>query len=191
MIIGDRSIFAIESVITRAFERQSLRALGYFVIYIGGQCYGRREPDSTMLACSFDEVGDRIAHRGRHTASFSAEPDAGAIADAVRLAVYAPEQQNSLYFGMSEADFADVVHSKHLLWAPDGDQAFDDHSYILQFDVEDQVRLVAFKSDEEYRHNSSTLNDVWLPADKFYPTLQRWHDDFENEWAMAPKEPLP
>lgn len=61
MIIGNPSIFAIESTITRAYERQSLRALGFFVIHVRGHCYGVRSPDSTFLACSYDEVLRRLA----------------------------------------------------------------------------------------------------------------------------------
>jgi hypothetical protein len=56
MIVGDPSVFAIESEITRAYERLSFRALGYFVIYVCGRSYGVRAPDATMLACSFDAV---------------------------------------------------------------------------------------------------------------------------------------
>src|SRR5882762_10341514 len=57
MTAGQTSIFAVESEITQAFERPSLRGLGFFVIHIMGRCYGIKYPDATMLANSFDEVG--------------------------------------------------------------------------------------------------------------------------------------
>jgi hypothetical protein len=69
------------------------------------------------------------------------------------------------------------------------DEAFDDGSYVLQFDVGDRVRLIAFKSDESYRHASGTLSDVWLPADEFYNVLREWRDAFEAAWMAAPKFP--
>ena len=46
------------------------------------------------------------------------------------------------------------------MWAPDGDEPFDDASYVLQFDVKDRVRLIAFKSSEGYLHDPATLSDA-------------------------------
>lgn len=170
MIVGDRSTFAVESAITKAYARLSFRALGFFVIYVGGRRYGVYKPDATLLACSFDEVGNRIARRGEHAAPFAAELDAGKIADAVRNAIYA-EKPDESFFGNPRSEFRDLIYSNHLLWAPDGDEAFDDGSYVLQFDVEDRVRLIAFKTDEGYRHDPKTLSAVWLAADDFYQIL--------------------
>lgn len=187
MIIGNPSVFAIESSISRAYERLSFRALGFFVIYVGGRCYGRCSPDSTMLACSYDEVERRIAGRGSHTTPFATESEAGRIADAFRNAVYA-EKQEERYFDIPLADFIDMIHSKRTVWAPDGDEAFDDGSYVLQFDVGDRVRLIAFKSIENgCLHDPAARSDVWLAADDFYRILQDWRDAFEAEWASAPK----
>src|SRR5260221_14792458 len=122
MIGGDPSIFAIESGITQAYDRLSFLALGFFVIHVGGRRYGVDEPDATMLGCSFDEVERRIARRGGHQAPFG-EMNAGQIADAFRNAIYAEQQEDS-YFGLPLSDFCEVIHSKHLDWAPDGDAAF-------------------------------------------------------------------
>lgn len=188
MIIGDCSIFAIESGITHAYERLSLRALGFFVIHIGGHRYGVYSPDATMLACSFDEVRDRLARRGRHTAPFSTDPDAGKIADSFCQAIYAPDKENEQFFGFPQPEFVRLVSWNHLQWTPDGDAAFDDSSYILHFDAKDKVRLIAFRSLEKgYVHDPSSLKDIWLTADEFYHVLQSWRDAFEAEWLAAPK----
>jgi hypothetical protein len=184
MLVGNPSLFAIESSITHAYERLSFRALGSFVIHVGGRSYGRRSTDSTMLACSYDEVERRIAMRGSHTAAFASEKGAE-IAAAFRNALFAERLQDS-YFGISRADFSDLIWSRRLAWVPDGDEAFDDGSYVLQFDVGDRVRLIAFKSRGE-GHDPATLVDVWLLAEDFYFVLQRWHDAFETEWASTPK----
>jgi hypothetical protein len=74
-----------------------------------------------------------------------------------------------------------------LVWAPDGDEAFDDGSYVLQFDVENRVRLIGFKSDDTDRYDPATLKDIWLSSDDFYSVLSRWRDAFEAEWETAPK----
>jgi hypothetical protein len=191
MIVGNPGVFAIESAITNAYERLSFRALGFFVIHVGGRRYGVHKPDATMLACSFDAVERRLSRRGMHTAPFAAEPDAGRIADAFRDACYAGICPQEGYFGMCEAEFCklfDWDSSRELLWAPDGDEAFDDGSYVLQFDVADRVRVIAFRSVEGgYPHDPSTLNDVWLNDGTFYDVLQRWRDAFEAAWRIAPK----
>jgi len=188
MVIGNPSVFAIESVITQAYERLSQRALGFFVVHVGDRRFGVCESDATMLGCSFDTVQRRVARRGTHTASFAIEPDAGKIADAFRNAVYA-EDQDEDYFGIPRAEFSKLFEqgSSDLMWAPDGDEAFDDGSYVLQFDVKDRVRLIAFKSSAGYIHDPATLSDVWLPADDYYRVLQRWQEAFDSEWAAMPK----
>jgi hypothetical protein len=139
-----------------------------------------------MLGCSFDQVESRIALRGSHTAPFASEPDAGKIADGFRNALYAEKQRES-YFGIPLAEFSNMISSKRIVWAPDSDEAFDDSSYVLQFDVGDRVRLVAFKSTQGYLHDSATLSDQWVPADDFYHVLQEWHDAFVAEWESMPK----
>jgi hypothetical protein len=187
VIIGSPSVFAIESEITQAYDRLSQRALGFFVLHVGGRRFGVCKPDATMLGCSFDTVQRRIGERGRHTAPFGDE-DGGKIADAFRSAVYADEQDES-YLGMPLAEFRDLFYrvSNDLMWAPDGDEAFEDGSFVLQFDVEERVRLIAFRSGEGFVHDPSTLSDVWLPADEFYRVLQQWHQAFDSEWATMPK----
>ena len=141
-----------------------------------------------MLACSFDQVERRIAHRGEHRASFAHEKDAGAIADAFRNAAYGDEPAES-YFGIPLEEFRRLFHreSSDLMWAPDGDEAFDDGSYVLHFDIEDRVRLIAFRSSEGYVHDPATLSDVWLPAAAFYEVLGQWHEAFDGEWTATPR----
>ena len=185
MTVGDTSVFAIESEITRAYERPALRGLGFFVIHIAGQRYGTKAPDQTMLACSFDHVGIRIAERGAHQAPF-AEAVAIDIANAYTSAVYLENNGNETYFGMSEAQFAKTLHSKSLVWAPDGDEAFDDGSYVLQFDVGDRVRLIAFKRPE-LLVDPASVQAVWLSSDTFYHSLREWRDTFLAEWESLPK----
>jgi hypothetical protein len=188
MIVGDPSVFAIESGITEAYERLSFRALGFFVIHVGGRRYGVYEPDATMLACAFGEAERRTADRGLHTAAFAGEQSADKIAYAFRNAIYADVQENA-HFGIPLNDFCELVHSHHLAdWTPHGDEAFDDGSYVLQFDVDDRVRLIAYKS-QGFSYDPVTLSDVWLEAETFYGVLSRWHDAFEAEWAATAKIP--
>ncbi len=188
MIIGDPNRFAVESSITTAYSQLSQRALGFFVVHIRGIRYGIHAPDATLLACSLDEVRERVRERGNHTAPFAIEPDAAAIADAYRFAIYAPDQEGKTVIGLDEANFRSWLHAKQLKWIPDGDEAFDDGSFVLQFDIDDKVRLISFKTlADGYAHNPETLADLWISAEEFYGVLEQWSDAFEAEWQKTPK----
>jgi len=186
MIAGDTSCFAIESAITRAFANLGLRGLGFFVIHVLGRCYGIKSADATMLANSLGEVEGRILARGKHTAPFD-RADATEIADAFTNAIYLDDDDTKTYFGMTEPQFTEIVNSNWLMWAPDGDEAFDDGSYVLQFDVGDQVRLIAFNRPDAFVDPSS-VRDVWLSAGVFYGLLQQWREEFLAEWGTMRKE---
>ena len=71
-------------------------------------------------------------------------------------------------------------------WAPDGDEAFDDGSYVLQFDVDERVRLLAFKRPDAFV-DAGSVREVWLAADTYYGTLREWRDKFIAEWKTLPK----
>lgn len=188
MIVGDPSIFAIESEITEAYDSISQVALGYFVIHVLGKRYGVCAPDATLLACSFDEVKQRLERRGEHVAPFSGHPDAGKIADGFRDVIYSLGPLDAFYCDVPQREFTAYFSSQSLVWAPDGDEAFDDGSYILQFDEGARVRLIGFKNTEEgYHHDPATLADLWLDADAYYGLLQEWLWHFEAKWKAAPK----
>src|SRR5271166_5073751 len=101
MIVGNPSVFAVESEITKAYERLSFRALGFFVIWIKENCYGIREPTATMLANLFDDAVHRIVRRGSHKVSFGLDATARDIAYAYRRAIYDECEESELFFGMS------------------------------------------------------------------------------------------
>jgi hypothetical protein len=186
MITGQTSIFAIESEITRAFEKPSRRGLGFFVIHVMGRCYGVKSPDATMLAVSFDEVRRRISAREKHQAPF-AEAGAIDIANAYTSAIYLDHGDNDVkYFGISEARFTEILNSNGLVWAPDGDEAFDDGSYVLQFDVGDRVRLVPFNRPD-LLVDPASVREAWLKPDSFYGILRQWREGFMAEWESLPK----
>jgi hypothetical protein len=187
MIVGNPATFAIESRVSRTYAERGLRALGFFVIHISGQSFGVRETEATLLGCSFDRVEEMIARRGSHSAAFALQ-SAGEIADAFRRAIYAPDaEQKDEEFGCQSADFAESFYSNHLIWAPDGDEAFDDGSYILLFDVDDRVRLIGFRCLSSGAHDPSTMAEVWVGHDEFYALLTSWRDRFRLECEHAPR----
>ena len=188
MVVGDPSVFAIESSITQPYERLGQRALGFFVIHVGGKSYGVRAPEATLLACSFDAVRRRIAQRGKHCVLFGSEPDVEKVVDAVRVAMYDEDHQGESLFGMSPDVLRNALASHEIVWAPDGDAAFDDGGHVLQFDQGDKVRLIAFKNTSLQDGVASTLAEAWMNADEFYGLLDEWQGRFEVEWAAALKQ---
>ncbi len=145
MIIGDPAVFAIESEITVAYERVSQRALGFFC---GSRCGSLLRCNDfrcvTILGVAFADVAKRIEGRGSHGVPPVSNADSIEIATAFRLAVYSDQPEDKLFFGMRATELGRLFSSKNIVW--DGDEAFDDGSYILQFDVEDRVRVIAFSS---------------------------------------------
>ena len=182
MMIGNPLRLAIESEITQVSERSSQMALGFFVIDIMGRSYGVREPNATMLGASFNEVGRRIARRGNHSLPVVMEADAGSVASAFRRAIYKEREESELFLGMTVEQFRGAIYSNHLVWAPDGDEAFDDGSYVLQIENQNQVRLIAFVGTRDSLYDPSSLRDLHLSGSEFYTVLQNWHDDFNDEW---------
>jgi len=85
----------------------------------------------------------------------------------------------------------ELIYSHHIQWGPQCDEAFDDGSWVLHFDVGNRVRLIALtlKEGKDNYHSPDplTLTDQWLDADEFYGVLERWRNAFEVEWLAAPK----
>ncbi|CAN5547304.1 hypothetical protein BH10PSE14_BH10PSE14_24680 [soil metagenome] len=182
MIVGDPGSFAIESAITEAFPSLGQRALGYFVIHVGGNSYGARAPDASMLACSFDEVRERLERRGAHQIDYLSHVSASLIVEAFLDAIYRDTGRTD-YFGLSQAAFGDDVYAAEVQWAPDGDEAFDDSSYVLQFDLEDRVRLIAFRYMEDAGETAASITEEWIASDDFYGLLSNWSGMFAQEWS--------
>jgi hypothetical protein len=110
------------------------------------------------------------------------------MAVAFRKGVYSLEYENEAFFGIPQPEFSDLYYTNKLIWAPDGDEAFDDGSYILQFDIGKAVRLIGFKTRRDRDEiDFNTLRDLYLGADEFYGLLEKWRDDFDADWKMRPK----
>ena len=126
MIIGDPSNVAIESCLTRRLELPSQRGVGYFLIHVSGKSYGVKSPEATVLACSFDAVVRRRSGRGAHSASFGSTETGIAIASAYFRANYLEKDPGWRVFGIDVDGFLKFMADQEIVWAPDGDEAFDD-----------------------------------------------------------------
>lgn len=191
MLIGSPKYFAIESEITKVYSKPSLRALGFFVVHIEGRMYGVRQPDATLLANSFDSVGQRIEQRGQHKVPSASTASAQSIVEAFNTARHHEFAQDVSFLGVPLSQFEKEIYARDIMWAPDGDEAFDDGSYILQFDENDRVRLIAFVNQETVVDTVSTTSELWLAADKYYEVLSHWKSAFEAEWNGRISEAAP
>lgn len=186
MMVGDPERFAIESEISCAFESLSRRALGYFVLHIGGRRFGVLSPDATLLACSFDEVERRLERRGQHHAPEGLDLPLIELVERAETALYgwddeAPDD------GSLDCLFK-AIHHAHVLWAPDGDGAFDDGSRVLHFDEGDRVRLIGWKAGGMAGRIVITEHaEVTFAATEFYEVLAQWRQKFRSQWERAKK----
>jgi len=159
--------------------------LGFFVIHVEGCAYGISKPDATLLACSFDAVVERLEKKGTHVAPFSNYPDGELIAQACYDMNYGDGCDADEVLGIPGSDFRDVLTQNQIQWAPDGDQAFDDGSYILQFDSDSRVRLIGFMVDENRVVDRASLKDCWLDADDYYAVLLSWSSALFAKWQAG------
>ena len=185
MIFGNPSQFAVEWEWSKVYKRRSQRAVGFFVLHIEGNIFGVRSLDATLLACSMDAMQRRIIKRGTHCAQYESNATALEILNAFRSATYENETGGESCFGMTISAFRDITRGNEIVWIPDGDEAFDDGSHVLQFDQGDKVRIVGFKNLESLAKTAHTLTEVRMDADDFYGILGRAEQTFEQQWQAA------
>lgn len=181
--VGIPEVFFIRSAISTAYKEDSFMALGFFQIIVNGEEYGRRSADATLLSCSFNEVSRRIEHRGTHVSSYMSA-DAENIAGSYIKAVLLDSGVDERFFDMSKAELLDSFYSGGVLWAPDGDAAFDDGAVVFQFDIGENVRIVSFRRGE---WGIMALQDIKISSVDFYKTLERWSVAFLKEREMKLK----
>ena len=98
---------------------------------------------------------------------------------AVIKALYEPQGEEVACFDLTAESFKATLHEKSLLWAPDGDEVFDDGSHVLQFDIGNKVRLVGFVNHADQQAALDTIVEVTLDEGKFYRFLEAWIAEFE------------
>ena len=190
LMVGNPAVFALESSITQVSNILGQFALGFFNIHVAGARYGVNSPDATMLGCSLNEVERRLNGRGTHIFLPGLEQDAITIADACIGAMYEEGRQTDIFFGLSAEGFRELLSSRNIVWAPDGDEAFDDCSVVLQIDQAERVRLIAFKNFVDREDVARTLSEIWLDEDEFYNMLKTWVASFraQREATLAKVE---
>ncbi|GAB3353473.1 hypothetical protein GCM10027430_19930 [Lysobacter tyrosinilyticus] len=105
------------------------------------------------------------------------------IALAFSGAVFTDEDGEKDFLGLSKDDFLGNLYSgSPLVWAPDGDAAFDDGSVVLQLDGATRVRLIGFRRDAA--GGVIDLTDFEMNSDDFYELLESWSTAFIRQWEL-------
>ncbi|SUC82802.1 Uncharacterised protein [Pannonibacter phragmitetus] len=182
IVSGNQKKFAIESGVENFLSRPSQRALGYFIIYVKDKIYGVRKSDATLLACSFDAIQRRLERRGTHVSSFGFDLSAGELVHHVYSSIYEDPQNFESVKRFTLDQIRDDLIRRELIMAPDGDAAFDDGSHIVQFDCDNQVRLVAFRNPSLDSSEVHSIDELYIDSDEFYKILENWRDSFIYFW---------
>ncbi len=177
-MFGNVKKFSVESEVKEFYSAESLMALGFFNIHINGIRYGVHERDASMLSCSYNEVKKRVSNRGRHVSPFGNDFNAADLVESYQKSNYGIGRLRGPFVGMKEAHIVDLILKNNLLWAPDGDEAFDDGGHIFHFDLNDSVRLIGFKN----KPIADSISDLTLGSDYFYATLSDWAISFLEDW---------
>jgi hypothetical protein len=177
--------FTIESGVSEYFPGPGQMALGWFTIRIRGTVYGVKSPDATLLACSYDSVCERIRRRGSHDPVFSEAPSDLKLASSVYCSLYQNLSRNSTVLGLPHNVFVEQVNKHEIIWAPDGDQAFDDSSFVLHFDVGNQVRLIGFRVTESGEIDREQTSGIYMAQEEFYQVLVEWKNEFWSQWMKS------
>ena len=74
----------------------------------------------------------------------------------------------------ADTDLSDKLHLANVVWAPDGDEAFDDDSHILHLDLDQSVRLIGFRTPDDYHSRVRDVTEVVVSENEFYDTLANW-----------------
>lgn len=178
-VFGDRASFALELGIARTYPDSSSRALGHVVIWLNGQPFGVQENDASMLACSLDQIRRRYNRRGLHIAPSLAEMKASQVMKAYLAATYWAELDHSLQAEECSL-ITDAITKADGLWAPDGDEAFDDGSHVLHFDCGEVVRLIGAKNTGATAFNDVEVVETFFDANRFYAVLLAWMEAFRS-----------
>lgn len=189
---GDPYTFAVGAGVAYR-HRDWHMSLGHFCIHIDGFRYGIVTPDATALGNSFGELQHRILRQGDHRCYFSNRP-AAEIAIAYRTSFMGEELRSASfnYFGQRESVFKHALGQSHAEWAPDGDEAFDDSSYVLQFDLDDDFcRLVGFRAAEDGLFDPDTLREVTLTSTSFYAIIHACETWFADKMKTPERKRLP
>ncbi|MBB3743092.1 hypothetical protein FHX10_002585 [Rhizobium sp. BK591] len=176
MIFGNKEHFAIESGVSKFLKSKNQMAIGFFNIYINSFQYGVRKEDASILGSSYYEVKNRIKDTGKH--GFSKLLSAAEIIHIFQYESYGIGSRVDDLIAHQDGKLLQEIIDNKIVWAPDGDAAFDDGGHVFQIDEGKMVRIIGFINDIPAKNTS----EIRIEAVKFYKILQDWSDFFYKDW---------
>ncbi len=173
IVVGTKSRFAVETCVSAVFPENRNSLLGYFVIHILGQRYGVYEPDASMLGNSIDVVLSLIENEGFHKLSIAKDFPAETFVRWYMRCFSEYDTPEQRMLGNTGSNLWDEFKRNEILWAPDGDEAFDDGSHVFVLDYESTVRLIGC-TYRDYQPIEGTVESVMLERSEFYGILRQW-----------------
>ncbi|NIJ64636.1 hypothetical protein FHR20_001567 [Sphingomonas leidyi] len=158
--------------------------IGYFLIHVGGKQYGVKKPRACVMGNSYNEIVSRISQEGEHRLSFSSKIDSKELSIYIANSIYNRGFEGGVIPAQWSKEIDDSLYANALMWAPDGDSAFDDGSHIVQVDDEQRVRITAFVNAETQGEFENSISDVILGQETFYETLGAWAREFDGQWKV-------
>jgi hypothetical protein len=186
-IFGNPDQFAFEFGIFQAFNSASIPANGHAIIHVNGMSYGRDDPEASSLGYIYGDVEYRLSCPGGRVIRQWDGASAEQIARSYVAAFHTSEGENT-ELHLSRDEFIALVNKQRLGWASSGEEAWDDGSVVLQFDVGTRVRLVAFKTDYvDSKTTYHTFTERYVESAEFYQVLSEWKAAFDAEWNRQHK----
>ncbi|MEN2711105.1 hypothetical protein ACQKOH_06405 [Sphingomonas sp. NPDC092331] len=185
ILTGDRTALAIESYVDEFIASRSQMGIGYFLIHAGGKRYGVEDPRACAMGSSYSEVLSRLRREGEHVLTFASRIDARDLAIHVVNHIYDRGFSEPVLPPEWKQEIDALLYANALIWAPDGDAAFDDGSHVLQIDDGDKVRIIAFVNADTQGELESSLADVTTERAHYYAVLREWAQKFELQWMNS------
>ena len=92
---------------------------------------------------------------------FSPKAKAATIVAAVRGAVYELGRQSESFLGLPAKKFNELLVTSEVMWAPDGDAAFDDGGHVLQFDDVSEMPAAWSTTQTHRKHRKRSNEYIW------------------------------
>ncbi|MCA9290144.1 MAG: hypothetical protein KDA25_03385 [Phycisphaerales bacterium] len=166
-LFGDQQRFAVEVRYGSDSARDIGSAFGRFRLWIRGQSFGCPGDSSSCFAPSGESLRQRWRQRGQHHADWVDRERPLAALREVHELVYLLTDDDLAERGLQPNRVAEAVN---LMMAPDGSEAFDDGSLVIQWDTDDQVIVAGTIVTDEGVDDSIAL--IALANNEFYGIIQ-------------------
>ncbi|MBB4100454.1 hypothetical protein GGR46_004026 [Sphingomonas kyeonggiensis] len=184
ILVGNPEMLAIESCVDEFVAQKSQMGIGYFLIHVGGRQYGVKKPRACVMGNSYNEIVSRISQDGKHILNSSSKIDSKELSIYILNSIYNRGFEGGVIPSQWSKEIDDNLYANALIWAPDGDSAFDDGSHVVQVDDGQFARITAFINAETQDEFENSISDVILRRETFYETLGAWAREFDGQWKV-------